>query len=86
MKILITLLFLLIFTSCTIITPNTGLGVSVQPVVAPTLGNVYYPTPVYYPNYWPRRHFNNNFYRPTVRVNINPPRRYWNGPRGGRRN
>jgi len=81
-------IFLLVFlSSCTIISPNTGVGVAVQPVVPVTTAYVYQPYNLSYRNYWwgYNRYYQNNLLRPTVRININPPVRHFNGPRGGRR-
>lgn len=80
MKNILIIFLLILLNSCTIVSPNTGLGVSVQPVVPVTTAYVYQPYNLSYRNYWwgYNRNFN-NFYRPTVRVNINPPRRHHHG-------
>jgi hypothetical protein len=87
MKNILIIFLLILLNSCTIVSPNTGLGVAVQPIPV-TTSVVYLPNSFIHRNYWwvHNRHNYNNFYRPTVRINLNPPRRHWNGPRGGRRN
>ena len=91
MKIILLLICICIFTSCSVYTTNSGVDYSYQsaPIIQPV---VYTPVPVVRNNFWYRPIYPSfwygsayRVYRPAVRVNINPPRRHWNGPRGGRR-
>lgn len=87
MKSILIIFLLILLNSCTIVSPYTGTGVSVQPLPV-TTSVVYLPNSLAYRNYWwvNNRYNYNNFYRPTVRINLNTPRKHHHGPRGGRRN
>ena len=87
MKNILIIFLLILLNACTIVSPYTNTGVIVQPLPL-TTSVVYLPNSSAYHNYWwiHNRHNYDNFYRPTVRINLIPPRRHHNGPRGGRRN